>query len=356
MANLLRIRLLKAQVRLLKAQAGKKLTGLFACLFIAFSVPFFSFSAFSFSALASTTSPSRTVPFERMEYGQYTIEVQINGSEPLKFMIDTAASRTSIFNKTSLRLGLTLNAAEKYINGMTNSGFRPTSNVGTLTFGRQVFRDHNIIILEDWDKGQAQGLDGILGMDVFRDLIFAFSHKTSTVKISKRPRFSKSKYSRWKKIRLEDNPYSVEKFGLLFTYTQLGDLHIPTLLDTGSNFSAINWMSVSDTSISKERRRLREEWVVQGSIGEFRPRMRVRLEETYIGGMKLKQHEFLVMNFDNFPVNKYGAYPLVIAGIDLMDGRDFTFDFTNNNLYIAPKPRKLRLGLRSSRINRQVDE
>jgi len=335
---------------LLRNRSFEKMVGLFAYVFVCL---FFTFSS---PAFANTDSPSRTVPFERMLRGQYTIEVRINGSEPLKFMIDTAASRSSIFNKTKLRLGLDTNAAEKFINGMTNSSYRPTSNVETLSFGREVFQNHNIIILKDWDKAHAEGLDGILGMDVFRGLIFAFSHKTSTVKISKRPRFSKSKYNRWKKIRLEDNPYPVEKFGLLFTYTQLGDLHIPTLLDTGSNFSAINWMSVSDTSISKERRRLREEWIIQGSIGEFKPRMRVLLAETHIGGMKLKQHEFLVMNFDNFPVNKYGAYPLVIAGIDIFDGRDFTLDFINKDLYIAPKPRNLRIGMRSSRIERQVDE
>jgi len=315
------------RIRSLKALVGKKLVGLFICLLIACSFPTF----------ANTTSPSHTIPFERMAQGQYTIEVRINGSEPLKFMIDTAASRSSVFNKTRLRLGLDTNDTEKFINGMTNSGYRPTSNVETLSFGRQVFYDHNIIILKDWDKGQAEGLDGILGMDVFKNLVFAFSHKTSTVKISKNPKLSKSKYKRWKKIRLEDNPYPVEKFGLLFTYTQLGDLHIPTLLDTGSNFSAINWMSVKGTTISKERRRLREEWVIQGSIGEFRPRMRVRLEETHIGGIKLKQHEFLVMNFDNFPVNKYGAYPLVIAGIDLFGGRDFVLNFPEKLIYLAPK-------------------
>jgi len=330
---------------------GKKLFVLFVGLFVVFSFP----------AFANTTTPRSTISFERMERGQYTIEVQINDSAPLKFMVDTAASRTSIFNKTRLRLGLETNNSQHFINGMTNSGYRPSSTVDTLSFGRQVFRNHNIIILGDWDKSQADGLDGIMGMDLLDNLVLEFSHKSETVKISKRPRFSnskgfsKSKYKRWKKIRLEDNPYPVDKFGLLFTYTQLGDLHIPTLLDTGSNFSAINWMSVKGTAIAKERRRLREEWVIQGSIDEFKPRMRVKLEQTHIGGMKLRQHEYLVMNFEKFPINKYGTYPLVIAGIDILDGRDFTLDFINNDLYIGPKPRKSLLGKRVSYKN-QVDE
>jgi len=320
-------------IKLLRHGTVKKAFSLLACLFISFSFP----------AFANTTKPSNTISFERMDHGQYTIKVQINDSVPLTFMIDTAASRTSIFDKTRLRLGLGTNASQHYINGIASSGYRPSSTVETLSFGRQVFNNHKIIILEDWDDGQGERLDGILGMDVLDNLVLAVSHKTATVKISKRSRFSRSKYNRWRKIRLEDNPYPVEKFGLLFTYTQLGDLHIPTLVDTGSNFSAINWMSVKGTAISKERRRLREEWVIQGSIGEFKPRMRVRLEQTHIGGIKLKQHEFLVMNFDDFPVNKYGAYPLVIAGIDLFGGRDFTLDLVNNDLYVAPKSGKITL-------------
>ncbi|MCF6220735.1 MAG: retropepsin-like domain-containing protein [Robiginitomaculum sp.] len=343
----------------------RKLPSLFTRLFFGFLVIglLVCFSiAFSSSAFANTTSPSHTVPFEQLERGQYTIEVSINDSEPLKFMIDTAASRTSIFNETRLRLGLDTDSAQKFINGMTKSGYRPTSTVDKLSFGRHVFTEHNIIILKDWDKAIYEGLDGILGMDVFDNLVFAFSHKTKTVKISvgagysKSTGYSKSKYRRWKKVRLADNPYPVEKFGLLFTYTQFGDVYVPTLLDTGANFSAINWKSVKGTTIAKERRRLREEWIIQGSIGAFKPRLRVRFEQANIGGIKLKQHEFLVMNFDNFPVNNYGAYPLVIAGIDIFEGRDFTLDFAENHLYIAPKPRKLSINTRSSRIKRKGDE
>lgn len=340
-----------AQVRRIRSLV--KLPNLFNGLFISLLVCLVT--ALSPAAFANTTSPSYTIPFERLKQGQYTIEVYVNDGVPLKFMIDTAASRTSIFNKTRVRLGLETGGTKKYINGMTNSGYRPTSTLEKLSFGRNVFLNHNIVILKDWDNNE-ENIDGVLGMDVLDDLTLAFTHRTGTVKISKRPRYSKSKYRRWHKIRLEDNPYPVDKFGLLFTYTQLGDLHIPTLLDTGANFSAINWMSVGGTSISKERRRLREEWVIQGSVDTFKPRIRVRLEETHVGGVKLKQHEFLVMNFESFPVNKYGAYPLVIVGVDLMQGRDFTLDFINNYLYIAPRKSKLKLGEYPSRIKRHGDK
>ncbi len=303
------------------------------------------------SAFANTNlRHSQWVPFERTLNGQYTIEVTINGDGPFIFMIDTAASRTSIFNKTRSHLKLENSGEKKFINGITASNFRPSTSIDILEFAGHVFHDHNIIVLKDWKDADALQIDGILGMDVFRQLVFAFSHEKSRVKISRLPKFTKSKYRHWTKVKLEDNPYPVDKYGLLFTYTKLGNLRIPTLLDTGSNFSAINWMSVKGTRIAKERRRLREEWIVQGSIGTFKPRIRVKLAQALIGGIRLKNHEFLIMNFDNFPVNNFGKYPLVIAGVDLFEGRDFVLDFPNKRLYLARKRHNIEVKPNASRL------
>jgi len=323
-------------------KAIRKLVGLFACLLTIL------FSTFAFAN--TNTRHSQWVAFERTENGQYTIEATINGGGPFIFMVDTAASRTSIFNKTRSRLKLENSGEKKFINGIAASSYRPSASLDTLEFAGHVFRDHTIIILKDWKNNDALKIDGILGMDVFSEMVFAFRHKKSRVKISRLPKFTKSKYRGWTKIRLEDNPYPVDKFGILCTYPTLGDLHIPTLLDTGSNFSAINWMTVKGTNIAKERRRLREEWIVQGSIGEFKPRIRVKMEQTFIGGVRLRDHEFLVMNFDNFPVNNYGKYPLVIAGIDLFQGRDFVLDFPGKNLYLAKKAHNIAVKPNATRI------
>lgn len=330
--------------------AIRKPTSLFAWVSLFPLVFVILFSTFAFANTKPNLRHSQMIAFERTENGQYIIEVAINGDGPFRFMVDTAASRTSIFNKTRVRLKLKNSGEKKFINGITASSFRPSTSVDTLEFAGHVFRDHTIIVLKDWKDAEALQIDGILGMDVFKQMVFAFSHKNSRVKISRLPKFTKSKYRNWITVKLEDNPYPVDKYGLLFTYTKIGSLHIPTLLDTGSNFSAINWMSVKGTNLAKERRRLREEWVVQGSIGTFKPRIRVKLEQTFIGGVRLKNHEFLVMNFDNFPVNNYGKYPLVIAGVDLFEGRDFVLDFPGKRLYLARKRHNIEVKPNTSRL------
>ncbi len=306
------------------------------------------FMIVSMPAFSTTSSHSKTISFERLEHGQYTVEVTINGEGPLRFMLDTAASRTSIFNKTSLRLELAQSGNEMLITGITSTGLRPSHTVENLSFAGLNFINHNIVILKDWeDSPSHERLDGILGMDILDGLVMKVSHNRSTIKVSNVSKITRSQRRRWTKIHLTDNPYPGQKFGLLFTYTQLGDLKIPTLFDMGSNFTAINWLSVQGTRMGKERRRLREEWLVQGSIDSFKPRMRIRFKELDIGGVKLKQHEFLLMDFDNFPINHRGKYPLVIAGIDIFDGRDFILDLVENNLYVAPRSEKTKVTVRT---------
>ena len=122
------------------------------------------------------------------------------------------------------------------------------------------------------------------------------------------------------------------------------------MIDTGANFTTISWSSVEGTRLAKEKRRLHEAWVVQGAVGEFKPRMVVKLDKIIIGGVLLNKHEMLLMDFETLQVNANGKYPLIIAGIDLMGGRDFVLDFKNNALYIEPNDRGWFLRGNASRL------
>ena len=249
------------------------------------------------------SSQSETVRFERMELGQYVIETYINGQGPFKFMIDTAASRSSIFEVTRKQLGIdAVQNRQAFISGMTESSLRPTVNVESLNFGGQTFNNHNIIVLDKWHD-PTDKIDGILGIEVLNNLSLHFNHKYKRLKISRVANFRKAKYSSWQRIPLIPNPYPGEDFGLFFTYTQIGELIIPTMVDTGANFTTLNWASVKGTVIENYRRRLREKWVIEGAIGDFEPSSRVRVDKINIGGMKFTNRDLLVMDFSSLPIN-----------------------------------------------------
>ena len=280
---------------------------------------------------------SSVVKFERMPAGQYTIDAYVNNQGPFRFMIDTAATRTSLFGKTARRLGIdNPDGKTRLVNGMIISDMRPVTKVQSLIFASRSHKDHEIVILDDWPDDEIQ-LDGILGLDVLDGLILRFRHKDQKLFVKSRGDLDMQRFRRWTRIRLGTNPYRGEDYGLKFTIARLGERFIPTMIDTGASFTAINWAAVRGTFLDKEKRRLRHDWEVNGANGTFTPKLRIKVETLGIGGLYLRQPEILLMDFNELPINNYGKYPLLIAGTDLFDDRDFILDFKNNLLLVAPK-------------------
>ena len=167
--------------------------------------------------------------------------------------------------------------------------------------------------------------------------------------VGQKPDISKKELRRWHSVRLKKNPYKGDKYGLYFLTSELANKRIPTMFDTGSNFTALNWKSVKGTPVAKERKLLKQKWQINGAVGEFKPKRYVRMDRVYIGGLALDMHLFLMMDFENLPLNNYGKYPFAIAGIDILRGRDFILDFPHRKLYIDTKNKR---GNSSPRIKR----
>ncbi len=299
-----------------------------------------------------------TLSFERLSGGQYIINANVNGQGPFRFMIDTGATRTSVFEKTSKTLSLeTSGLSPRNITGMTSSEYRPVGKVRSLSFAHVNFTNHDIIVLEDWPAPEiaSDAIDGILGMDVLDGLILSFKHENSRLKIRKYGKLNARHYKRWAKINLEKNPYPGKDYGLMFTNTKVGSLRIPTMFDTGAEFTAISWNIVDGSRLGIEKKRLRKEWVVQGAVGDFKPRLRIMLDKFILDGLLFKKHEIIVMDFDKMPINGYGQYPLVITGVDMLGGHDFVLDLKNWDLYLNAKLRRAGRGGRM-RTRSKVDD
>lgn len=97
----------------------RSLLGLFTLIVLLTAV-------FSIPAIAEDTHSFRAkqrVEFSRLNGGQYLIDVMINEKGPFKFMIDSAATRSCLFEKTAAELGITeFTGLEKNVNGLTGSG------------------------------------------------------------------------------------------------------------------------------------------------------------------------------------------------------------------------------------------
>lgn len=318
----------------------------------------FCFPAFANNETADGQDP---LAFGRLQDGQYTLNVQLNGQGPFVFMVDTGASRTSIYKGALQKLGVVQHESiQRNVSGMVQSEIRPTALINSLNFVGQTFKNHNVIVLDKWDD-QEEVLDGILGMDVLSGIVLAFDHmskeaeegqKAGVIRVLKERSLRARKYRKWTKIKLTANPYPNAEFGLLFTDTFFGKLRVPTLFDTGSSFTAISWDIVDGTpALAREKKRLREAWTIQGAVGKFNPRTAIEFDGLLVGGVELKKHKLIVMNFDKLPINNYGKYPLVIAGIGFIGEHDFVLDLKTGQLILDVRPKRKR----SRNMNNTLD-
>jgi predicted aspartyl protease len=309
---------------------------------LVYCLAFLSLPLQSFANDGEMFPSGQPISFQRLEGGQYTIDTFINGEGPFRFMIDTGASRTSIFEKTKLRLAIENQIGlDRFVNGMTGAEIRPTAIVRSMQFADQNFSDHLIVVLDDW-SGVKETLDGILGMDVLAGLVFSFKQETQQVNITRGMPLHLKEYRKWARIKLSTSPYPGQNYGLPFTRMKFRGKRIPTLLDIGSGFSAVSWNTVEKTKLGKEKKRMKEEWVIHGAIGEFKPELHFIMTDFVIGGLNFKQHDLIVMEFAELSLNDNGKRPLVLLGVDILKDHDFILDFDRWQLLINARYRKYR--------------
>src|SRR3954467_1818798 len=115
---------------------------------------------------------SFTLPF-RLVDNRVFIEVKVNGQGPLHFILDTGASGT-IMRPTAERLGLKiLNESQQSGVGENKVSSGETS-VRELQIGDAHFFDLDMGVLPGDDSAEVFGtqpLDGIIGLEVFRQLV-----------------------------------------------------------------------------------------------------------------------------------------------------------------------------------------
>ena len=108
----------------------------------------------------------------RIDYGKRLVTVgSVNQSPPLDFIVDTAASRTVLFeNAAQGPISTAPDTAEISIFGLSGVRTSRLYNVGNIRIGNRQLKDHRAPILPDW-RNYERTPQGVLGLDYFQDSI-----------------------------------------------------------------------------------------------------------------------------------------------------------------------------------------
>lgn len=242
-------------------------------------------------------------------YDRMTVQVQVNGSEAVPFIVDTGSERTVIANDLAKRL--LLETGPK----LTLATISGTTQVNSFFIEKLTTA---AVILESFEAPGLErsnlGAYGLLGIDSLEDnrVLLDFVHNTMDVLPSRKGRG---------KTKLENGMIVVnatKRAGrMIISSARIDGMRVEIILDTGAQ------SSMGNTALrNKLRRRHRTiEYVpvqlrsVTGSIlaGEF-----TQIQEIEVGGLTINDLPLTFANNYAFTALKLQDKPAILLGMDAL--------------------------------------
>jgi hypothetical protein len=240
-------------------------------------------------------------------YGRPTADVMLNGRGPFKFVVDTGSNTSVLSTRVARTIELTP-LPDKVVHGVTGTMIAKFGRLARIETGRSVSLNLAVAIL---DAPAFEALDGILGMDMFKDrrIRFNFSRKTVDFDASRgRPQRLPIRES----VRLRQ--------GLLIEAEgRFGGVRARCVLDTGCDTTIINTALLNAIrSPAVMRRRNTAPPQIVGVTNQELNGVWVNLPEINLIGLKIRR--LMAASADPPVFNLWGLanVPAALIGMDVL--------------------------------------
>ncbi|HEX6073117.1 MAG TPA: retroviral-like aspartic protease family protein [Sphingomicrobium sp.] len=287
------------------------------------------------------TTQTEDVRFRNDGYERMTVPVQVSGTGPYRFLVDTGADRTAISRDLARKLNLKA-GEDQSLHSIGGVSTVATADVPGLQLTRKVVNVTDAPLLERANMGA----DGILGTDSLSSQRILFDFQNQTMAIVP----SKSRDA-------ADEPGSIvvtasrRNGRLIVTEARANNRAVTVVLDTGAQVSIGN-NALRQRLMGKrpfdESRRI-ELHSVTGDVihGEW---MLVR--ELEMGGVTLRDLAIVFADAHTFDTLNLNDRPSLLLGMNAMRAfKKVSIDFANKKLRVVlPERSELDLRLASARL------
>ncbi len=288
-----------------------------------------------------------TLPLINNEAGALVVNAGLGDGVTGRFLIDTGATLSSIYPDMQRKLGLVpIERTAIRIHGMIASQLQPVTLMPSLTLGQKQLPPFQIAIIPRLAKGETSPIikpaihDGIIGMDILSDFHLYIDKPNNVIRLLPLELGPPVMPASWDIVELTRNPFLEDGRQLHFFELRLGNGLTPALLDTGAEFNMMNWNTKRFPRLRAVKKRLRENWEINGAIGKFRPITKILSKNARAGQKFWGDDEFLVLDFESLNVLGIDGKPFVIAGIPMFGQEAVLIDFESDRLYFAPNNKR----------------
>ena len=261
----------------------------------------------------------------RKVQSRMTVVVQVNGSGPYRFVVDSGADSSVIGRRVATALKLPTGTSVT-VNGMTGSSRVPRVLVGELGLGPVRVPDLELPVLEERDLGG----DGMLGIDALANerLMMDFEKRLITVEDANKPA---------PRMHGEIVVTARRRRGqLILTQARANGLQIDAVIDTGTEITIGN-LALRDKIIRRRGVKV-EKLQVTGVTGVTVELELARVSELRLGSVVMRDVSIAFADVPPFGVFGLANQPSLLLGTDLMENfRRISLDF---------KARKVRFQLK----------
>jgi predicted aspartyl protease len=274
-------------------------------------------------------APAAAAPMAVLPTGHPVAEVRIDGHGPYRFVIDTAATNTSVLP----RLRAALPDLLKTDGRQDLSGAAGATTIETLTLGRLDVDGRSVSGLKAFSippsPVDALEVDGVLGADVIADYAVEMDMKGKSWRMADTvtPAMTQGMHAPVP-LTLDD--------GRAPRLTAIVDgVAIPALLDTGARATIMNWQAARLLGLDPASAGLEAGGTLQGVTEHGTKSLSKVFAELRLGEAKTAAPKIRIADLPVFEVLGMADGPAMIVGIDMLADRRFVIDHPGLRLFIS---------------------
>jgi predicted aspartyl protease len=261
-------------------------------------------------------------------------DVFVNGKGPFRFLLDTAASRSMMFEHLRAELGLGSTGGKPLVvYGMQNVGTAVPVMAEELRLSNETIRGLPMGVLPD-DSDPA---DGLLGMDALSNYLVVLDRSAMRLKLLTPDDDEAASFHNWPSLSLTRRPVKDTAASLWLMRASVGGVSVTSLLDMGSGMTILNWNAAEQLGL--KRTSFPREGVPQklrDALGTVEPVIFVQHLTFWLGGRVFTDQTVLIANCNVFRYFHLDTGPAAIIGSGLLKDNSLAFDFARQRLYIGP--------------------
>jgi len=264
-------------------------------------------------------------------------DVYVDGQGPFAFVIDTASSRSLIYEHVRQRLGLIQSQPKRLVvYGINDVAEVMPVKPGELRLAGETVQGLTLGVLPD---SEPSGPDGVLGVDVLSRYFVVLDRGTMRLKLLPPGAESAKLYADWAEAQL--TPRAFKQFPIQFWYlkTRFNDHSLTALFDLGAGTTMMNWEAAERLGL----RKLHYAAVyglppveLQDVLGKEAPALRAEGLEIRLPGKFWSRQSAIIADAPIFTYFDLEEQAAAIIGPGLLRNNSLAIDFAGEKLYVGP--------------------